>query len=394
MTENALSIFQCGFRKKYSTQHALIAMIEKARKILDKGGTFGALLTDLSKAFDCMTHDLLIAKLHALNFDMNALNLIFDYLTGRKQRVKINSSFSSYLDIFQGVPQGSILGPLLFNLFLCDLFLFVEEADIMSYADDNTPYVCSENIDVTLEKLEEVGKVLFEWFSNNFLKANADKCHLILSTDEPFSINIDNEVIKNSNNKKLLGINLNNRLGFDTHVANICSRVSKKLHALARISQYMSIHKRRMTMKAFIASEFGYCPLVWMFHSRKLNSRVNKLHERALRIVYQDYASSFTELLEKDNSTTIHNKNIQFLATELFKVKNVLSQPFMNEMFVENAQHYYELRKKIELKRNNVQTMYIGTEVLTSLGPRIWEIASDYIKKCNNFEEFKLKIKL
>ena len=207
-------------------------MIEKAKKILDKGGTFGALLTDLSKAFDCMTHDLLTAKLHALNFDMNALNLIFDYLTERKQRVKINSSFSSYLDIFQG----SILVPLLFNLFLCDLFLFVEEVDIMSYADDKTPYVCSENVGVTLEKLEEVGKVLFEWFSNNFLKATADKCHLILSTDEPFSINVDNEVIKNSNNKKLLGINLNNRMGFDTHVANICNRVSKKLHALARIS--------------------------------------------------------------------------------------------------------------------------------------------------------------
>ena len=143
-----------------------------------------------------MTHDLLIAKLHTLNFDMNALNLIFDYLTGRKQRVKINSSFSSYLDIFQGVPQGSILGPLLFNLFLCDLFLFVEEADIMSYADDSTPYVCSENVNVTLEKLEEARKVLYEWFSNNFLKVNTDKCHLILSTDEPFYINIDNEVIK------------------------------------------------------------------------------------------------------------------------------------------------------------------------------------------------------
>ena len=175
MTENALSIFQCGFRKKYSTRHALIAMIEKAKKIIDKGGTFGALLADLSKAFDCMTHDLLIVKLHTLNFDMNARNLTFDYLTGRKQRVKINSSFSSYLDIFQGVPQGSILGPVLFNLFLCDLFLFVEKVDIMSYADDNTPYVCSENVDVTLEKLEEVGKVLFEWFSNNILKANADK---------------------------------------------------------------------------------------------------------------------------------------------------------------------------------------------------------------------------
>ena len=114
-------------------------MIEKAKKIFDKGGIFGALLTDLSKAFDCMTHDLLIAKLHALKFDMNALNLIFDYLTGRKQRVKINSTFSSYLDIFQGVPQGSILGQLLFNLFFCDLLLFVQEANIMSYADDNPP---------------------------------------------------------------------------------------------------------------------------------------------------------------------------------------------------------------------------------------------------------------
>ena len=148
-----------------------------------------------------MTHDLLIAKVHALNFDINPINLIFDYLTGGKKRVKINSSFGSYLDIFQVDLSGSIIG----SLILCDLFLFVKEAVIMSYADVNNPYVCSENVDVTLGKLEKVGKVLFEWFSNKFLKANADKCHFILSTDEPFSINTDNVVIKNNNNKKLLG---------------------------------------------------------------------------------------------------------------------------------------------------------------------------------------------
>ena len=114
-----------------------------------------------------------------------------------------------------------------------------------------------------------------------------------------------------------------------------------------------------------------------MLHSRKLNSRINRLHERALRIVYQDY--SFTELLEKDKSTTIHNRNIQLLATELFKVKNGLSPAFMNEIFVENAQHYYDLRKKTEFKRNKVKTVYNRTETLAFLGPRIWEIVPDYI---------------
>ena len=87
-----------------------------------------------------------------------------------------------------------------------------------------------------------------------------------------------------------------------------------------------------------------------MFHNRKLKSRANKLHERTLRIVYHDYASSFNELLEKDNLTTIHNRNIQLLATELFKVKNGLSPPFMNKIFVENAKHYYDLRKKLNLR--------------------------------------------
>ena len=118
-------------------------------------------------------------------------------------------------------------------------------------------------------------------------------------------------------------------------------------------------------MKAFIASEFGYCPLVWMSRRRKVNSRVNKFREQALRIVYQDYASSFSELHEKDNPTTKQNRNIQQLATELFKVNNGLSPPFMNEIFMENAQHYYDLRKKNEFKRNNVKTVYNGTETLT-----------------------------
>ena len=125
-------------------------MIEKTKKILNKGRTFCSLLTDQSETFDCMAHDLLLAKSHALNVDMITPNSIL-FMWQKKNRVKISSSFSSYLDLFQGVPHVSILGMLLLSLFLFDFFLFVGEADFMSYTVDNTPHVCSENISATLK---------------------------------------------------------------------------------------------------------------------------------------------------------------------------------------------------------------------------------------------------
>ena len=124
--EDIFSKYQCDFHKGYSAQHCLLVMIEKWKRIVDYGGVFGALLTDLSKAFDCIPHDLFIAKLEAYGFQIDALKLIYDYLLNRKQRVKINETFSSWKDIEFGVPQGSILGPLLFNIHLCDLLYFLK----------------------------------------------------------------------------------------------------------------------------------------------------------------------------------------------------------------------------------------------------------------------------
>ena len=119
-------------------------MIEKWKKTVDNGGVFGALLTDVSKAFICIPHDLIIAKLEAYSFHIDALKLIHDFFSNRKQRVKVNDAYSSRRDIFYGVPQGSILGPLLFNINLCNLFIFLEDLDIASYADDTTIYTVSE----------------------------------------------------------------------------------------------------------------------------------------------------------------------------------------------------------------------------------------------------------
>ena len=153
--ENIFSKYQCGFRKGFSTQQCLLAMLEKWKRSVDNSKMFGALLTDLSKAFDCLDHELVIAKLNAYGFSLTALKLVHNYLSNRKQRTKINSTYSSLLEIIFGVPQGSILGPLLFNIFLINLFFIIEDTDIGSYADDNTPYVIADNTDGVIKSLEE-----------------------------------------------------------------------------------------------------------------------------------------------------------------------------------------------------------------------------------------------
>ena len=163
-------------------------MIEKWKKVVDNGGTFGALLTDLSKAFDCIPHDLIIAKLEAYGFQIDALRLVYDYLSNRKQRVKLNETFSSWKDLEYGVPQGSILGPLLFNIHLCDLFYFLDDLDIASYEDDTTQYTVKENKESVINGLETSSQKLFKWFENNFMKANSDKNHLLLSCNEPSTL--------------------------------------------------------------------------------------------------------------------------------------------------------------------------------------------------------------
>ena len=130
--EHIFSRYQCGFRKGYSAQQCLLAMIEKWKKTVDNGDVFGALLTDLSKTFDCIPHDLIIGKLEAYGFHIDALKFIYDYLSNRKLRVRV------------GVPQGYILGPLLFNINLCDLFCYLEDLDIATYADDTTIFAVNE----------------------------------------------------------------------------------------------------------------------------------------------------------------------------------------------------------------------------------------------------------
>ena len=151
---------------------------------------------------------------------------------------------------------------------------------------------------------------------------NAEKCHLLITNyEDNISIKIDNEIIKASKTVKLLGIKMDNRLKFDDHVSDICNKVSRKLHALAHTANVICKDKLCIILKSFIESQFSYCQLIWMFHSRTTNNSINRLHERALRLVYKNETLSFEELLELDTFTINHRK-LHKLATEMYKIKN------------------------------------------------------------------------
>ena len=381
-----------GFRKGYNTQHCLMILIESWKKAIDHNKKAGAVLTDLSKAFDSLNHELLLAKLEAYGFDESSLNFVHTYLIDRKQRTKVNNEFSSWATSDAGVPQGSILGPLLFNIYMNDIFWFTPEVNIANYADDSTPYATSNDIETLLDILQKNTEILMKWFNENYMKSNNEKCHLVISSPDEVSIKIGCDEIVNEKSVKLLGVTIDQKLNFSEHVTNLCQKASRKLHALARISKYMSINKRRIIMKAFIESQFGYCPLIWMFHNRTLNNRINKIHERALRLVYQDNTLTFSELLAKDNSFSIHQRNLQKLAIEMYKVKQNISPQLMHNIFIKKD-NIYKLRNETRWETGAVKSVYHGTESLSFRGPKTWDMLPTDIKNSESLREFVLKVK-
>ena len=306
--ESILSKFQCGFRKRVSAQHCLLDMLEKWELAVENKRNFGALLTDQSKAFDCLPMDFLLAKLNAYGSCLPELRLVQSYLSNRNQgsqihsETNINSEFSLWEEMLLGVPQGSMFGPLLFNIFLYDWFFIMNAVQFASYADDNTPFFVGEDLNNAILKLKNASKTFFKWVNDNQMKVTPNKCHFICRSSVKTNIMIENEQIRNRSCEKLLGVFFDSKLTFKSHIGNICKKSSQKLNAISRITQCMGFAKSRLTVNAFFMAQSNYCSLMWMCHNRTYKNKINRLHERSIRLIYNDKRSSFEDLLEKNDS--------------------------------------------------------------------------------------------
>ena len=223
----------------YSSNHVLLRLIENWEKSLDNKSFVGTFLMDLSKAFDCIPHDLLVAKLHAYGLSNDAVTFIYSYLKLRKQGVKINDTESIFQILLSRVPQGSILGPILFNIFINDLFLFINEVELANFADDNTIYTTKKNVEELIKVLEKERKSATDWFEINNMIVNTDKFQaMILSSDKKenkYDLKINDSIISSEKSVTLLGIEIDNKLNFEKQVANICRKANSQLNAIGRI---------------------------------------------------------------------------------------------------------------------------------------------------------------
>ena len=239
-------------------------------------------------------------------------------------------------------------------------------------------------LDKLMAKLEMAAEKAINWFHYNGMKLNSNKCHLLISGNKHGSMicKIGSSQVTESHLVKLLGVKIESELSFNTYLITVCKKASQKLNALSRQFSIIPLDQRRCLMKSFFVSQFSYSPLVWMFHSRILNRKINNFHYRALRIVYRDEISSFDELLAKDGSVTVHHRNLQSLAIEMYKVFKGVAPSFMCNIFgihpnanIENVSANTRSGTSF-YNQSNPKTVKYGLETLRSLGPKIWNLIS------------------
>ena len=238
-----------GIRKSHGTQNSLVMMLEKWKRALDKREYISALFMDLSKAFDTINHDLLIAKLKAYGFSKEALKLIKSYLKNRKETVQVNNNFSLERDGIAGVRKGSIDGPLLFNLFRNDLTFFIEQCTLSNYADDNNLSISGEEEELIKFMLSSGFMIVEDWLFENYMILNPRKCYFMcigknLSDSELLNLNDLN--LRNCKEVEIFGITTNRNLNFKGHIKNICRKAGQKLNTLLRTSSHINTDKKAL----------------------------------------------------------------------------------------------------------------------------------------------------
>ena len=394
--ENIFDKYLCAFRKGQGCQTVLLRLLEDWRAVLDNNEYVAAVLMDLSKAFDCLPHKILLSKLSAYGLSDEAVLLLKSYLSDRKQRIKLNNIVSSWSEIKKGVPQGSILGPLLFNVFINDIFYFIEHGTLYNYADDNTISFSSPDFNRLIQVLQKESSTLINWFRINCIQANPEKFQAIgvgkRTHDMNLTIKVSDTQINCEDVVKLLGVDIDYQLNFDHHISNLCRKAGQQLNVLMRLSPFLSRLNKLTIFHTFILSNFNYCPLAWHFCSESNSKKLEKIQERALRFVYDDFKSTYEELLNRANIPCLHIKRIRTMAVETFRILNDMSPPVLSDLVRIRDCSSYNFRYQNVLQVPQVRTTKYGKKSFRFAAAILWNSFPDNFRQVSSFNQFKALI--
>jgi hypothetical protein len=386
--DDILSPLLSAYRKKYSCVNVLLKCTEEWKKALDRNEVVGCILMDLSKAFDLIPHDLLVAKLSAYGFSAEACGLIKSYLSNRLQRVKIDQNLSEWSTLRSGVPQGSLAGPVLFNVFLNDLLLTLEPlCTVYNYADDNSLSVSHADSRAVKTSLEQAATCALEWFKNNQMKANPAKFQAIVmgrngkGNDVVFQLPGD-LVIKPNDHVTLLGLCIDRNLNFSEHISRLSKKCARQINAISRISRLLTDECRLLLLNSFVMSNLSYGCVIYHYCSIADAKKLEALHRRCLRFCLQDFDSPYHQLLLNANVTTLYVRRLRCILETIFKIVHDDLPPVPSSSF-EPQSECYNLRRTNVLSLPLTQTVRYGTNSLSFNGVSLYNsLPNDF--RCSN----------
>ncbi len=392
---------ETGFRPKQSCETALHLMIDEWVGLMLGNKITGILFVDFSKAFDMVDHNLLLIKLKKYNFHDNSLAWFKSYLSNRKQIVKINNTFSDTGNVDCGVPQGSILGPILFLIFINDLPLYNSLSGTSLFADDVTDSTSSENLHCVKKQLQTNADNIQGWSKSNRMVINTKKTNTMLlgtkqklktipNSSNCLNIEIKGKQITQVKIERLLGVQIDNSLTWDQQILKVKRTILFKLSILRKIKRYLPLDIRKMFYSYYIKPHIHYCASVWGHTSKKNQTKILKLQKQAARLILdKDYTTPSSEMFQMLNWCTFPDIILFQQGLLVFKSLNNLTPSYMRNMFEyikDKSNHNQTLRSA---SSNKLYLPKAHHKTIRSSGPRIWNSLQVQTRNAKDVKQFK-----